>query len=502
MPDSYDKDLKSIQEARHKAELAYESYLAFMDAPQHQVDQICEAMAQAAFEASSRLGQMAHNETGYGVAAHKRIKNEFSARNVWDSIRDIPTVGVIERDEAKGLIQIAWPVGVVAALSPSTNPTSTIIFKTLIAVKARNAIVHAPHPTAVESCLETTRVMAEAAQKAGAPPNLIQCLSTITLDGTQELMKHKRTSLILATGGPGMVKAAHSVGKPAYGVGPGNVPCYVDRSANIEQAARLIVSSKAFDHSVICSTEQAVIADRPIAQELRQAMEDQGAYFTDEAQTDALRRTLFHPDGSINVETVGRSPQVLAKMAGFSVPESARTLVAPLREIGHQEPLSHEKLTTCLGWYVADGWQDGCDRCIELIHFGGRGHSLVIHAEDDDVIMAFGLEKPVFRIVANTMGSLGAIGYTTNVMPSMTLGPGGEGRSITGDNITVHHMYNVKRLALARRPPPDEIMQSPGGARRAPTEQVPTPASSSIDVDRIESMVVKIMQELEAERRT
>ncbi len=232
-------------------------------------------------------------------------------------------------------------------------------------------------------------------------------------------------------------------------------------------------------------------------------MEAQGAYFTDEAQTEALRRSLFHPDGSINVETVGRSPQVLAKMAGFSVPESARILVAPLSEIGHDEPLSHEKLTTCLGWYVADGWQDGCDRCIELIHFGGRGHSLVIHAEDEDVVMAFGLEKPVFRIIANTMGSLGAIGYTTNVMPSMTLGPGGEGRSITGDNITVHHMYNVKRLALARRPPPDEIMQSSGGASQAPAEPAPAPTSSTIDVDRIESMVVKkIMQELEAERRT
>lgn len=344
--------------------------------------------------------------------------------------------------------------------------------------------------------------MAEAAQTAGAPADLVQCLSTITLDGTQELMRHKRTSLILATGGPGMVKAAHSVGKPAYGVGPGNVPCYVDRSANLQQAARYIVGSKAFDHSVICSTEQAVIADRPIATELRRLMEAEGAYFTDEAQTDALRHTLFHPDGSINVESVGKSPQALARMAKIEVPEEARILATPLTEVGHGEPLSHEKLTTVLAWYEADGWRDGCDRCIDLIHFGGRGHSLVIHAEDEDVIMAFGLEKPVFRIVVNTLGTLGAIGYTTRVMPSMTLGPGGEGRSITGDNITVHHLYDVKRLAFQRRDPPAEIFRQPSSSiqvERLPAAKTP---ASPIDVNRIESMVVDILNQIRAERRS
>lgn len=500
MADTYEKDLRSRQEARWAAEAAYEAYLDFFDASQEEVDRICDAMAQAAFEASARLGRMAHDETGFGVSDHKRLKNEFSSRNVWESIKDIPTVGVIERDDAKGVIQIAWPTGVVAALSPSTNPTSTVMFKTLIAVKARNAIVHAPHPAAVKSCLETTRVMAEAAQGAGAPANLVQCLSTIHLDGTQELMRHKRTSLILATGGSEMVRAAHSVGKPAYGVGPGNVPCYVDRSANLEQSARYIVGSKAFDHSVICSTEQAVIADRPIADELKRRMQAEGAYFADEEQTEALRRTLFHPDGGINVSTVGQSPQSLARMAGIQVPESARILVVPLQMVGPEEPLSREKLTTVLGWYVADGWRAGCDRCIDLIHFGGRGHSLVLHAEDDEVIMAFGLEKPVFRIVVNTVGTLGTIGMTTNVMPSMTLGPGGEGRSITGDNITVHHLYNVKRLAFERKPPPPEVFQ---GAQ-APAQGAPHAGGSSggtIDEDRIQEMVVKILNEIQSERR-
>ncbi|MGA9531131.1 MAG: aldehyde dehydrogenase family protein [Anaerolineales bacterium] len=501
MNDAYDKDLQSIQEARRCAEQAYRAFLAFADASQERVDRVCAAMAEAAVQASARLGQMAYDETGYGRPDHKRIKNEFSARNVWNSIREIPTVGVIRRDDPKGLVEIAWPVGVVAALSPSTNPTSTVIFKTLIAVKARDAIVHAPHPSAVNACNEAAKIMAEAAVAAGAPAGLVQSLSKVTLDGTQELMRHKRISLILATGGSAMVRAAHSVGKPAYGVGPGNVPCYVDRSANLPQAARYIVSSKSFDHSVICSTEQAVVADQPIAHELRRLMAAEGAYFTDPRESDLLRRTLFHPDGSINVDTVGKSPQVLAQMAGFAVPEAARILATPLEEVGPAEPLSREKLTTALGFYVADGWRAGCDRCIDLIHFGGRGHSLVIHAEDEDVIMAFGLEKPVFRILVNTLGSLGAIGYTTNLMPSLTLGPGGEGRSITGDNITVYHMYDVKRLAFERHAPPAEILVGQPVQDQQPTIHQST-TRDEIDIDRIESMVVKIMDQLESERQS
>lgn len=455
------------------------------------MDRVCEAMADAAFRAAEQLGKMAQAETGYGVASHKRIKNEFSARNVWDSIKDIPTKGVISHDRERALMEIAWPMGVVAALSPSTNPTSTIIYKTLIAVKARNAIVHAPHPAAVGCCTETARIMSAAAQAAGAPPGLVQCLETISLDGTQELMRHKRTAVILATGGTEMVRAAHSVGKPAYGVGPGNVPCYVDRSANVDQAARYIVGSKAFDHSVICSTEQDVIADRPIAGQLRERMEAEGAHFVDHAGAEALRRTLFHPNGAINVASVGKSPQALAEMAGISVPSTARILVAPLQEVGPQEPLSREKLTTVLGWYEVDGWEAGCDRCIELILFGGRGHTLVIHAEDNDVIMAFGLEKPVFRIVVNTLGTLGAIGFTTGVMPAMTLGPGGEGRSITGDNITVHHLYNIKRLAFPVQAPPDEVLQPPVDR---------PPAAPRLDVERIESMVAQILNEIRTSR--
>jgi acetaldehyde dehydrogenase (acetylating) len=359
---------------------------------------------------------------------------------------------------------------VVAALTPSTNPTSTVMFKILISVKARDGIVIAPHPSAVNCCAETTRIMARAAVDAGAPRGLISCLEHVSLAGTQELMNHRAVAIILATGGTPMVRAAHSVGKPAYGVGPGNVPVYVDRSADVDQAARLITASKAFDFSTICATEQSVVADRPIAAQLRERMQAEGAYFVSPEQAQALRKLLFHENLVINAAAVGKSPQVLAAMAGFDIPSFVRILVAPLTKVGKSEPLSAEKLTTVLGWYEADGWEAGCERCIELINFGGKGHSLSIHARDEKVILAFGLEKPVFRIVVNTMATLGAIGLTTGVMPSLTLGAGGIGGSITGDNISVYHMFNVKRLAYGISAPPPQAL-APGALPSGPTPQ-------------------------------
>lgn len=467
MTELADKDLLSVQQARQMMQLARAAQLAWANATQEQVDRVCAAMADVAFQASERLGRMASEETGYGVPEHKKLKNEFASKAVWESIKNIKTVGVVNHDAARKVYEIAWPMGIVAALTPSTNPTSTTINKILISVKARNAIIVAPHPSAVNSCLETARVMADAAVAAGAPEHLVQCMSYISLPGTDELLSHKYIGVILATGGTPMVRAAHSKGKPAYGVGPGNVPAYVDRSADLEKAARYIVASKAFDHSVICATEQAVVADRPIAARLQQLMENEGAYFMDEQQSQAIRELLFQPNGAINVDTVGKSAQVLAGMAGIQVPSSARILVAKLNKVGPEEPLSREKLTTVLGWYEEDGWEMGCDRALEMIYFGGRGHSIVIHATDEDVIMRFGLEKPVFRIGVNTMGTLGMIGLTTHVMPSLTLGSGGIGGSITGDNITVYHLFNLKRLAYETQSPPEEALR-PGTTPAGP----------------------------------
>jgi acetaldehyde dehydrogenase (acetylating) len=312
-------------------------------------------------------------------------------------------------------------------------------------------------------------------------------MSSISLPGTQALMRHEKTAVILATGGSDMVRAAHSMGKPAYGVGPGNVPCYVDRSADAKSAASLIVSSKAFDNSVICATEQAVVADKPIAAALRAEMARLGAYFVDPTQAAALSRVLFFANGAINPRSVGQTPQSLARMADIRIPENTRILVAPLNRVGADEPLSGEKLTTVLGWYEVDGWQAGCERCIELIHFGGRGHSLVIHAADEGVIMEFGLKKPVFRLLVNTMGTLGSVGMTTGLMPALTLGSGGIGGAISGDNITTGHLLNIKRLAYQIKPPPAQAMVGAAAVQ---------PAARDLDPAELKAIVRAVIEEL------
>jgi acetaldehyde dehydrogenase (acetylating) len=478
-----DLDIESMQEARDLAEAAYQAQQAFFHFTQEQVDRICAAMADAAYRESERLARMACEETGYGIPEHKVIKNHLGSRSVWESIKDVKTVGVIREDRARGLVEIGWPMGVVAAISPSTNPTSTVMYKTLIAVKARNGIVHAPHPMAYRCCGETIRVMAAAGEAAGMPKGLISCMAKISLAGTQELMRHKRIAVIVATGGTEIVRVAHSMGKPAYGVGPGNVPCYVDRSADIKKAALYIVSSKAFDNSVICATEQSVVVDRPVANELRIEMEKLGAYFVSPAEAEALAQVLFRPNGAINPQSVGKTPQVLGQMANLQIPVSARILVARLDKVGADAPLSREKLTTVLGWYEAEGWEAGCERCIELIRFGGRGHTLVIHATDEHVILQFGLEKPVFRILVNTMGTVGSVGVTTSLMPSMTLGSGGIGGSITGDNITTTHLLNIKRLAYEIKPPPAQALLNP--AATTPANSIPSGGITQADIEEI-----------------
>lgn len=478
-----DKDLSSIQEARDLAQKAHDAWKIWSHASQAEVDRVCAAMAEAGCQAAERLGRLAQEETGFGVAAHKKLKNEFGSRIVWNSIRDLKTVGVIRHDPDRRLYEIAWPMGVIVALVPSTNPTSTAFFKALIAVKSRNAIVFTPHPSAARCTYEAAQTMAIAAENAGAPKGLIGCMQQIALQGTQELMSHRLTALILATGGSPMVRAAHSTGKPAYGVGPGNVPVYVDRSADIEKAARYIVASKAFDCSTICATEQAVIADRPIARRLADLMRQQGAYFTNEQETEALRGLIFHADGSINTTLVAKPAPYIAAYANFKVPAETRILVTPLSKVGKNEPLSHEKLTTVLGWYEADGWEQGCETSLALIDTGGRGHTQIIHATDERVIMAFGLEKPVFRILVNTMGTLGAIGLTTGLMPSLTLGSGGVGGSITGDNVTAYHLINIKRLAYEMTSPPLEAF-------------TPGPLPSGPSPEEIERLVRQVMNEI------
>ena len=497
LPDNYDMDLQSIQEARQLAIQSREAQRSFAFATQEEVDRVCAAMSDAVYREAARLGKLAYEETGFGVARHKQIKNEFASKTVWESIKDTKTTGVINRDLQRRVIEIAWPVGVIAALAPSTNPTSTAIYKIMIAVKARNGVVVAPHPSARACTFESVRIMAEAGEKAGMPRGLVSCMQNITLDGTQELMRHYAVSLILATGGAGMVRAAHSVGKPAIGVGPGNVSVYVDRSADVAKAASDIVNSKAFDCSVICATEQCVVADRPISEQLRAEMEKHGAYWLPAEDVPAIEKLVIPKPGVMNPKAVGKTPQQLAKLAGIKVPLWARVLVVNLPGVGREYPLSGEKLTTVLGFMVEDGWRAGCDRCVDLLKYGGDGHSLVIHAQDEEVIMAFGIEKPAFRIIVNSWGTMGAIGATTGLVPALTLAPGGLGGSIVGDNITTTHLMNIKRLAYETQPPP-QAAYTPAVDVQSPISACTQPAEYS--AADIEEVVLRVMKQLNPNR--
>jgi acetaldehyde dehydrogenase (acetylating) len=418
------------------------------------------------------------------------------------SIKDIRTEGVIRRDDEKRIIEIAWPFGVIAALVPTTNPTSTAIFKSLIAVKARNAIVIAPHPSAPKCTAEAVRILAQAAEAAGAPEGTVSCMTRISLEGTQELLKQKAVRLIIATGGESMVEYAHSVGKPALGVGPGNVPVYVDRSADVDKAARDIVNSVNFDYAVICAHEGAVVADAPIADHLAKALEREGAYFLSEEQIAKLGAAMFRPNGLMQADFVGRSPQALGRQAGFEVPRDARILVARLAGVGPKVPLSREKLAPVLAFYVEDGWHSGCEKCIETLQFGGKGHTMGLHCADEDIILQFGLQKPAFRIIVNTSTTAGAIGFSSGLMPSLTLATGGMGGGISSDNITVRHLMNVKRIAYETAPFAPPVVYDGGPAAKAPETAAPPPKPAPAQGPRpegqdqgLEAMVRRIIGE-------
>ncbi len=447
-----DRDLKSIQEARTLVQRAKEAQTIFKTFSQEKVDAVFAAMAKAGYDAAEKLARLAVEETGYGKVTDKIIKNQFGSRDVYEAYRDMQTVGVINEIEDKGVIEIAEPFGVVAAIIPTTNPTSTALFKSLIAIKSRNGIVVSPHPRAAKCTCEAVRIMRAAAEKAGAPAGLIGCLTVSHMSGVNELLRARDVGVILATGGPGLVRAAYSAGKPAYGVGPGNVPVYIDRSAKMEKAIADVVTGKTFDWGTLCSSEQALVIDEPVYDQALALLQKHNAYFLSENEADRVGSLLVDKKGFINPDLVGHSPQDIARAAGFSVSEKTQLLVAKMENVGPEFPLSREKLSPVLAVYRANGWEDGCDRCIELLHMGGRGHTLAIHCQDEEVILQFGLQKPAFRIVVNTPSSIGAVGYTTGLDPSMTLGCGSFGGNITADNISPKHLMNTKRIAYEIRP--------------------------------------------------
>jgi acetaldehyde dehydrogenase (acetylating) len=451
-PSQSDRDLASIAEARALARRAKQAWLELAEFSQERIDAVVDAMAAAATPSAEMFARLAVEETGYGVVEDKIQKNLFSSQKVYDFIRPMKTVGVIARHEDRRVIEIAEPFGVVAAVVPSTNPTSTAIYKILIAIKARCAVVLSPHPAAVKCITRVAEVMDEAARRAGAPAGAINWMTTVTLEGTQELMKHRDVAVILATGGMGLVRAAYSAGKPAYGVGPGNAPAYIERTANVKKAVHDVVTGKTFDNGVLCSSENSVVVDEAIAEEVKREFQAQGAYFMNTGEMDALAKMLVTPQRLPNPALVGKSAVVIAQKCGLSVPSETRLLIAPLEGVGRDYPLSIEKLCPVLSYYVVRDWREGCERCKQILRYGGMGHTMSIHSQNDQVILEFGLKKPAFRIVVNTPTTHGSVGLSTGLDPAMTLGCGGYGGNITSDNISPRHLLNIKRLAYEVTP--------------------------------------------------
>src|SRR6266545_3266065 len=447
-----DRDLASIAEARSLARSAKAAAPVLAEFSQEQIDAIVDAMAAAVTPQAEPLARLAYEETGYGVVADKVQKNLFSSQKVHKFIRPMKTVGVIRRLEDRKVIEIAEPFGVVCAIVPTTNPTSTAIYKILISVKARCPIVISPHPYAVRCISRSAEIMNEAARRAGAPEGTISCMTTVTLEGTQELMKAKETAVILATGGLGLVRAAYSAGKPAYGVGPGNAPSYIERSADIPKAVLDVVIGKTFDNGVLCSSPNSVVVDAPVVEEVKREFVKNGGYFMSTAEMDALAKVLLGPNRLPNPALVGRPATLIAQQAGITVPADTRVLLAELKGVGRDYPLSIEKLSPVLSFYVVSDWRDGCERCKEILRYGGMGHTMSIHSRDDKIILEFGLKKPAGRICVNTPTTHGSIGLTTGLDPAMTLGCGGWGGNITSDNISPRHLLNIKRLAYELRP--------------------------------------------------
>jgi len=447
---SVDKDLVSVQQARDFVEAAHRAQAELAGFDQAKVDRICEAMAKAALREAARLGAMAVEETGYGIPDDKREKNRFAAEDVWNYFRGLRTKGVIS--ETKDVVEIASPRGVVAGIVPSTNPTSTAIFKVLIAIKSRNSVVLSPHPSAARCINETVRVMREAAVQEGLPADAIGCLTTATIEGTETLMKHKQTAVILATGGIGLVRAAYSSGKPAFGVGPGNVPVCIERSADVPKAVQDILTGKCFDNGTICASEQAVVCDAPIEKEVREQFKTQGAYFLSAAEADQLGKVIATPQRSLNPAIVGKSVEVIARMADLKVPQGTRCLIADVGGVGRDYPLSMEKLSPILAFYVVDGLAGCAERSRAVLGFGGMGHTAGIHTRSREAAVQFGADMPASRITVNTPTTHGAIGFSTSLPPSMTLGCGSWGGNVTSDNVGPLHLMDIKRVAFETRP--------------------------------------------------
>lgn len=465
-----DQDLRSIQQVRQlvrESAAAQARYAAFS---QEQIDRVVARVAQACAAQAEPLAKQAAQETGYGRWEDKVLKNQLGSTMTYDYIKGMKTVGVLREDET--IMEIGVPMGVVAAIIPSTNPTSTVMYKALICLKSGNGVVFSPHPGAKNCILRTVELVQAAAREAGAPEGLIGCVSEPCMAASQALMQHRQVALILATGGEAMVRAAYSSGNPALGVGPGNGPSFIEKSADIPAAVRRIFDSKTFDNGTICASEQSIVTEQAVALQVEQEVRKQDGYFLSAEESQLVGRLLLRPGGTMNPAIVGKSAVKIAEMAGVQVPAKTRVLLSQQDTVAKSNPYSREKLCPVLGYYVEPDWETACCRCIEILRNEGMGHTMTIHSCDEQVIRRFALEKPVGRLLVNTPGALGGVGATTALPPALTLGCGAVGKSATSDNVGPMNLINIRRVARGIRELSDLRREEPNPPQNLSSQDI------------------------------
>lgn len=486
-----DKDLQSIQEVRNLLKEAQKAQEVLSTFSQCQIDKIVKAIADASAANAEKLAKMANEETGFGKWQDKVIKNIFGSKGIYEAIKDQKTIGILRENKAEKTLDIGVAVGVIAGIVPSTNPTSTVMYKTLIAIKAGSCIVFSPHPSAKNCIKETVDIIVKAAEAAGCPKGAISTITNPTLQATQELMKHPITKLILATGGPAMVKSAYSSGTPAIGVGAGNGPAFIDKSADVKMAVKRIIDSKTFDNGTICASEQSVIVEQCMADKVMAEFKAQGGYFLDEEENKQLAKFILRANGTMNPQIVGKSAQHIAKLAGLSkVPASAKVLIGRESNVGHDYPYSREKLAPILAFYVEGNVDEVLKKSQEILYLEGKGHTFSMHANDEELVKRFALSIPASRILVNTIGSLGGVGGTTNLFPAMTLGCGAVGGSSSSNNIGPMDLINIKRVAYGVKE--IEALRQEAGVSCSSGNG----GSSCCENDLIDEIVKRIMKEL------
>ncbi|SHI75476.1 acetaldehyde dehydrogenase [Dethiosulfatibacter aminovorans DSM 17477] len=444
---TFDKDLISIQSVRDLIKRSEQAQKQLSEYNQEQIDAIVAKIAKACASNAELLAKLAVEETGFGRWQDKVLKNLLGSTMTYESCKDMKTIGIINEDAEKKLMDVGVPVGIVAALIPSTNPTSTTMYKAIISIKSGNSVIFSPHPNARKCILETIRIIKEAIVDAGGPKDTVLSIENVTLQAVNELITDRRIGMILATGGEAMVRAAYSSGNPAIGVGPGNGPAFIEQSADVSKAVRQIVESKTFDNGTICASEQSIITEDCIKDEVVEKLKKQGCYFMTTEEIEKLAKFILRSNGTMNPQIVGKDAKTIADLANIRIPVGTKILVAEQNEVGKNNPYAREKLCPILAFYTENSWERACERSMEILHNEGVGHTMTIHTKDESVVKEFALKKPVSRLLVNTPATLGGVGATTNLSPAFTLGCGAVGGSSTSDNITPMHLLNVRRVA-------------------------------------------------------